>query len=218
MKTRLADKFSLLDIKHRFYQLDIPIIGLTGGIATGKSTVSEMLKKKGYAVICADQLIKSIYQQQATIDFIASIAPKAVSDNKIDFTKLRQWAFNSNQHKETLEKFLYPGLEIKFQQALSEIKKSQGEIDFIIYDIPLLFEKKMQSLFDLVICVYANEKIQASRVMARDHVSQEQAENILKYQMPIEQKKLMAEVVLLNEGSLDELVGEVQALIDTCFV
>ena len=82
-------KFSKISSKERLYNIDIPIIGLTGGIATGKSACSKIFKEQGLPVICADTLVKNIYQREETIAFIQTEAQETINNNQIDF-KLRQ--------------------------------------------------------------------------------------------------------------------------------
>ena len=134
--------------KNRLYGCHLPLIGLTGGIATGKSTVAKILKEKGIPLIDADQLVKKIYKNPKTIKFISSICPEVVLDNEyIDFPKLREIFFEHHHLKEKIENYIYSELPNAFLEEYSKLDLSH--FHFIIYDIPLLFEKNLHSFFDL---------------------------------------------------------------------
>ena len=93
--------------KTRLYNTPIPIIGLTGGIATGKSTVAEYLKSCGHNVIDADALVKSIYKLKSSIDFVKLHFPEAITNNEIQFQKLREIIFSNPSYLEKIEQFIY---------------------------------------------------------------------------------------------------------------
>lgn len=194
-------KFKLLDPKDRLYQIPNPLIGLTGGIATGKSSVAKIFREMGFKVIDADALVKSIYQNPKTIEFIESIAPDSITDKQIDFKKLREKFFSHSEIKSKIESFIYSELPNAFFAELSSIPDQE----IIIYDVPLLFEKKLNIKSDLSIVVYAAKDIQIQRLMKRDNISKDLAEKILNAQMPIEEKKLLADYVISNEESLEAL-------------
>ena len=82
---RLKHKYIRLEQQERLHQCPLPIVGLTGGIATGKSTVSKIFKEEGLWVICADDLIHQIYQEGETLSFVKGICPQSIQNEKIDF-------------------------------------------------------------------------------------------------------------------------------------
>lgn len=188
----------------RLYKIQNKIIGITGGIATGKSSFSKLLQAEGLNVICADQLVKKIYLQPETLRFIKSISKQLVSDNKIDFKSLRELFFKDRVIKEKVEGHLYPRLKSEF---LNQIKSTTS---VIIYDIPLLFEKNLQSKFDSVVLVYASREQQILRLCKRDQISHSLAENILKHQLPIEKKLDLSDLVIDNSKDKHHLEGEVK--------
>ena len=124
---------------NRLYNIPIPIIGLTGGIASGKSTVAELLRKKNIPVIDADRLVKNIYQMPETKAFIKTHFSDAVVDNEIIFKKLREIAFSSESSKKILEDYIYALLPIEFKKSFSLLNSPS----LLVYDVPLLFEKNL---------------------------------------------------------------------------
>jgi dephospho-CoA kinase len=178
----------------RLYHTPVPIIGLTGGIGTGKSTVAELLREKNIPVIDADKLVKNIYQKSETLEFIAKHFPHVIEDGMIVFTKLRQIAFVDAIAKKLIEDFIYAYMPGEFKQAFAAFANPH----FIVYDVPLLFEKKLNELVDLSVCVYAPREIQIKRIIIRDHSSEELAAKIIDNQMDIEDKKKRSDLVIPN--------------------
>jgi dephospho-CoA kinase len=193
----------------RLYGLSLPIIGLTGGIATGKTTVSKLLKQKGFPLIDADKLVHKIYADSKTIHFIKDLAPKCVLNEKIDFKALRSLFFSDLIIQKKVEEYIYKELPHVFQQSLESLKSPQ----FVIYDVPLLFEKKLETLLDYTITVYCDEETQIKRLIKRDSIDLYLAKSILAKQLPINIKKDKAHYVIDNSGSIDDLTKKVDELI-----
>lgn len=195
--------------QQRLYQLSVPIIGLTGGIATGKTTVSNLLNQKGLAVINADSLVKEIYSWPETIQFVQDHFPHAIAEDKILFPILRQTVFNNLAAKDLIEKFIYQRLPLAFQSAFERLSSPA----FVIYDVPLLFEKGLDQLVDTTTLVYAPRSVQKERLIKRDQISSALAENILDQQMDIETKKTKAEFIIDNTKTDTELLKEVDSFL-----
>lgn len=206
---KLKTKFNKLSPAQRLYGLDKPIIAITGGIATGKSTVSESLNAKGYQVIDADKLVKAIYNTTQAKEFIRENVPEAYYEEGINFKRLRELFFSSEEIKKLIETFIYPNLKAAF---LKEASGSSNQ-EFYIYDVPLLFERGLDSKVDLIIVVYAPKHIQIKRLIERDHCSLDTAEKILLEQMDIEQKVLKADFVIKNMSSKNDVAVEVDKLL-----
>ena len=198
-----------LSKNQRLYQLDVPVIGLTGGIATGKTTVSQKLQEKGFAVINADHLVKDIYALPETFEFIRSEFPDVIKNEQIQFPLLRQFVFANSENKVKIENFIYARLAQAFNAAFNKFDHPQ----MIIYDVPLLFEKSLQPLFDMTVLVYAPREIQRKRLMKRDNVLEEMAETMLNSQMDIEEKKAKADFIIDNSKSESELAEEINRLL-----
>ena len=202
---KIKNKFNRLNNESRLYKLNVPVIGLTGGIASGKSTVTAILKEKDLPVIDADQLVKGIYALPETLDFIKNNFPDVIKDGGIQFPLLRQKVFSNSDVKSKIEEFIYQRLPIAFKLAFEKLHKPS----MVIYDVPLLFEKKLEHLFDLTVLVYTPLTIQRQRLMARDNHTDEIANNILNQQMDIESKKSKAEFIIDNTRTQAELTEEV---------
>ena len=185
----------------RLYQIPVPVIGLTGGIGTGKSTVAEILREKNIPVIDADRLVKNIYTSPASIRFLKKHFPHSILDEVINFQKLRETIFANESAKNILEDFIYSYLPEEFIKAFEKFNNPK----FIVYDVPLLFEKKLNEKVDLTVCVYAPRKTQIERIVARDKTSIELAQKILKNQMDIDEKKELADIVINNEQDINAL-------------
>lgn len=193
----------------RLYHYDRPIVALTGGIATGKSTVSQLLIKRGFKIIDADQLVKDIYKTAEARQFIKEHYPEAWEHNEISFPRLRELFFQDPKVKKEIEAFIYSRLPQAFKAATLQLK-DQG---FYLYDVPLLFERNLQNLVDLTIVVYVPSTVQLQRLIERDKISPEAAKRILQAQMDIEEKKNKADLVIKNSGTLEELAAEVDKLL-----
>jgi dephospho-CoA kinase len=182
----------------RLYNIAKPIIALTGGIATGKTTVSNYIKDKHQIEITdADALIKEIYRQDKTISFIKGRCSTAVINGQIDFKILRQSFFSDSNLKNIIEKFLYAELEILFKR-----KVLNSNQNFVLYDVPLLFEKKLDKLIDFSILVYATAETQKQRIRDRDGSDEQTINNILNSQLPIDDKKSVSDFIILNEHEI----------------
>ena len=205
----LKAKWITKNPKSRLYQIPVPIIGLTGGIGTGKSTVAQILHEKNIPIIDADKLVKNIYQKPETLDFIAKNFPSVIENQSINFNKLREIVFANSQSKKLIEDFIYEHLPSEFKQTFSTFKNPA----FIVYDVPLLFEKKLNEYIDLSICVYAPKEKQIERIISRDHSNRELALKIVESQMDIEQKKLNADLVIPNTAGPLELKNLVEQLL-----
>jgi dephospho-CoA kinase len=205
----LKKKYRKLKSEDRLYQLEKPVLGLTGGIATGKSSVSKILRAKGLEIIDADQLVKSIYLTDEAKAFVRDHFADAWIKNEINFPKLRELVFKDPSIKVKVENFIYQRLPAAFLEASFKIKNQS----FLIYDVPLLFEKGLNTKVDLSVVVYAPMKIQIPRIMDRDGHEQELAKKILEQQMDIEEKKLKADFVIDNSRTMTELAAEVDQLL-----
>lgn len=203
---KLKNNLVKLTAENRLYQIPVPIIGLTGGIGTGKSTAADMLRKNGLAVIDADANVKAVYKKPETLVFIKSHFPSAVINDQIDFKKLREIVFINPDAKLLVEDYIYARLPQAFLDAYTLLNKPS----LIIYDVPLLFEKKLHLLVDVSVCVYAPRETQIERLMARDQSPRELAEKILSSQLDIEEKRKLSDFTIENTGDLHLLGKNIQ--------
>ncbi len=207
---KLKSNYIKLERTERLHNALYPIIGVTGSIGTGKSTAVDYLRRKGYPVVDADQLIKDIYSQKSTINYISEVVPHCIIDDKINFSLLREEFFNNENLKKKIEQYLYRKVPDAFQLACQKLDFSRFRI--IIYDIPLLFENNLQSMFDLIILIYADPKIQLSRIIKRDKISPELAQKMINQQLGIEHKATLSQCVIKNNQEPQQLRDALDSL------
>ncbi len=210
---KLKAKWTKLPTDKRLHKLNVPVVGLTGGIATGKSTVAGVLIEKGLPVINADLLVKEIYTQSETKNFIRTNYPDVMKGSEIDFRILRERVFTAPAVKDEIEAFIYARMPAAFANAY----KNLGNPAMVIYDVPLLFEKHLDVMVDLKVLVYAPAKIQKARLMERDNHEESMALTIMASQMDIEDKKAKSDFVIDNSGTLVELAEEVNQFLRQSF-
>ncbi len=211
--TKLQLKPELIRLKpdQRLYQCPVPLVGLTGGVATGKSTVASLLINQGLHLINADALIKYIYTSKEALRFVAEHFPQAIKDQTIFFPLLRELAFSHPEVKESLENFLYPKLPFAFYFFYNEFE----EASFVVYDVPLLFEKSLERFFDLIICVTTNETVQKERLMQRDGIDEKLADRMIASQLSLRFKTTKADYVVENSKDKKTLKKNVDRLLQT---
>lgn len=198
---KLASKWITKDPSTRLYNIPVPIVGLTGGIATGKTTIAQMFRDENIPVIDADRLVKNIYLKKESFDFVEKHFLEAIIDETIHFKTLRELAFKTPQNQAKLETFIYAQMPAAFKEAYAEF----GPHEYIVYDVPLLFEKGLHSKTDVSVCAYSPRAIQLERLVKRDNISIELAETILNKQMDIEEKKKKADLFIENVGTHTDL-------------
>jgi len=186
-------------------------LGITGGIGSGKSFVCDYLKKKGLRVVSADELARNAVSPgtHAYNQIIDYFGKDILSDDKtLDRKKLRGIITRDKKKKEMLERFVHPEV---FSQMDSEFKKSVKRQDRVIaVEVPLLFETGMEAFFDYTLTVSVSLDIRISRVMARDQITQKEAEALMKIQMPEAEKIKKSDFVIDNNGT----IHQTQMLID----
>lgn len=186
------------------------IVGLTGGIASGKSTVSNLFRKYGIEIVDADKVAKEVSEKKESIEKISNIFGKDIldSDGKIVREKLREKAFKNRELLQELNKIIHPQVMEYFKRKKEENSKDE----ILIFDIPLLYEAKMEYLCDKIIVVGVDVQKQIRRVVARDGSSEELAKKIIFNQMPLDEKIKKADIVIMNNGTLDELEAKVMKI------
>lgn len=186
------------------------IVGLTGGIASGKSTVSNLFRKYGIEIVDADKVAKEVSEKKESIEKISNIFGKDIldSDGKIVREKLREKAFKNRELLQELNKIIHPQVMEYFKRKKEENSKDE----ILIFDIPLLYETKMEYLCDKIIVVGVDFQKQIRRVVARDGSSEELAKKIIFNQMPLDEKIKKADIVIMNDGTLDELEAKVMKI------
>jgi len=178
--------------------------GLTGGIATGKSTVSGMLSEAGAKIIDADKIARDVVEPgtPAYRDIVAFFGRAILlSDGTLDRKGLGDIIFNDPEKKKRLDAIVHPRVYQRTEARIAEIAAKSPDA-VIILDIPLLLETGMRRNLAEVIVVYVPEDLQLQRLMARDQIDAEAALARIRSQMPIEEKRSLATIVIDNSGSL----------------
>jgi dephospho-CoA kinase len=179
-------------------------IGLTGGIACGKSTVASMLVNLGAKLIDADQLARDVVMPgcPALLQVVERFGSQVMlSDGTLNRKALGAIIFNDPNARKDLEAITHPLIRQAMWDQMHQAEEANNE-HLVVVDVPLLFESGLQGYFQKVMVVYVSEKVQLLRLMERDGLSLEAAELRLQAQMPIEQKKLLADIIIDNSGSL----------------
>lgn len=178
-------------------------VGLTGGIASGKTTVANLFRERGIPVIDADQLAHSALLKNKD-KIISYFGPEIVDENdELDRRKLGEKVFANPKLLKKLESIIHPYVLNKVAEKRRLFEVSGQSL--VIYDVPLLFEKDLQDQFDEVIVVYVPEQTSKERLMLRNGLTEKEADDRLANQINIEKKKELADVVFSNEGDKDDL-------------
>jgi len=183
------------------------ILGLTGGIASGKSTVSNIFRKLGAEVVDADRIAREVSERTEVTDKLVELFGRGILEEdgghkkRIDRKKLREVVFGDRENVRKINEVIHPRVTEVFE------KKRRANLPgkIIIFDIPLLFEAGLEYLCDRVVVVSADRGTQIERIAARDGSSVETAENIIDNQMSIEERERRADYIIRNQGTLREL-------------
>ena len=185
-------------------------IALTGSIATGKSTVCNLLKLYGFRVIDADEIAHKVLDEEAAQ--IASLFGKEyVVEGKVDRKRLGKLVFSSKEQRLRLERLLHPKIKVKILQEAK--KEERFKVPYIV-DIPLFFETRNYPEITKVAVVYAPKELQLLRLTKRDRLSQEEAKKRIALQIDIEQKRAWADYVIDNSKDLKYLQNEVEKFVE----
>lgn len=190
-------------------------VGLTGGIATGKSTVTDLLRQLGYSVIDADIVAREVVQigSSGLKSVVSEFGTDVLAlDGSLDRKKLGAQIFSDNQKRKKLEQILHPLIQARVQK-LKEQLAQQGHL-LAFYDVPLLFENNLEDQFDYTIVVSAHSDLQTQRLMQRDNLSEQQALQRIKSQMELSEKSKRASFVILNNSNLSDLKNQLLQIVE----
>lgn len=190
------------------------VIGLTGGIASGKSTVADMFKEMGIEVIDADiEARKAVEVGEEAYNQIVTYFGEGIlnDDRTINRSKLGEIIFNDSRKREILNEIVHPDV----RRRMNEKKKSailRGD-KVVVLDIPLLFESGLRHMVDLVLLVYVESDVQLHRLINRNQLTTEEALARIQSQMPISEKRKLADIVINNNGTIEETKKQLNELI-----
>ncbi len=191
------------------------IVGLTGGIGSGKSTVVRMFGDEGAHVIDFDHLARLVVEpdKPAWRDIIDYFGPEILSsDRTLNRSALAEIVFSDNKSRKALEGFTHPRI-FEERDALIKAIKRKDPFSIVIIDFPLLFELDLNKRFDKVILVYVPRAVQLRRLIKRDGIVKEEVEKRLDAQLPIEEKRSLSDYIIDNEGSLNDTRDQVRKVI-----
>lgn len=185
--------------------------GLTGSIATGKSTVAAMLRELGAVVLDADQIAREVVAVgEPGWKQVAEAFPDVIGeDGTIDRRKLGRLVFADAQQRRKLEAIIHP---LVFERIKTQGQLLEQDNQIVFADIPLLYETNSHTWLDWVVVVYAPQEVQLRRLIQRDKLSEAEAWSRIQAQMSIEEKRKLADYVIDNSGSLAETKVQVDRL------
>ncbi|MBJ6764306.1 dephospho-CoA kinase [Myxococcaceae bacterium JPH2] len=188
------------------------VFGLTGGIASGKSTVTRMLRELGAQVVDADVLAREVVEPGTPgLAAVAARFPGVVGpDGRLDRAKLGAHIFATPSERAALNAIIHPLVRDAFLSRVQALE-AQGE-KRVIYDVPLLIESGMHAWMEGVALVWVPRDVQKARLMARDGLDESAAEARLAAQLPLDDKRVHATWVLDNSAGLDATRAQVEAM------
>ncbi|MCM2589561.1 dephospho-CoA kinase [Rossellomorea marisflavi] len=190
------------------------IIGLTGGIASGKSTVSAFLQDKGYTIIDADLAARMVVEvgQPAYLAIVEAFGKGILQENgQIDRAGLGAIIFNDQSKRNLLNGIVHPAVRSMMLSHKDEAIENGKQT--VIMDIPLLFESDLTWMVDRTIVVTVEEDVQLSRLMKRNELTEEEAASRISSQLPLREKAEKADAVIDNNGSVEDTLKQVEELL-----
>lgn len=189
------------------------IIGLTGSIGMGKSTVAQMFAEAGAPAFDSDAAVHQLYAKGgAAVDAVAAAFPAAAQDGAIDRVALSREVVGDEAALKRLERIVHPFVR-QAQVDFAEAQRAAGA-RWVVFDIPLLFEGKGADLVDVVVVVSAPAEVQRARVLSRPGMSEDKFEQLLARQMPDAEKRARADFVIDTSGPFEETRAQVSAVLD----
>ncbi|MGG4048439.1 dephospho-CoA kinase [Paenibacillus favisporus] len=186
-------------------------IGLTGGIATGKSTVSALLVSKGALLVDADVIAREVMLPghpvlAAAVEHFGQAI--LLPDGTLDRRRLGDIVFHDPAERKALNDITHPAIRQEIREQMQTFEREHSD-RLIVVDIPLLFESGLEAMFEQVLLVYAPFEVQVERLMERNRLTKDEAVARIRSQMDIEEKKKRADVVIDNSGQPSETERQV---------
>ena len=183
------------------------IIGITGGIGSGKTTVCDYLKKNNFAVHESDKVVAQMYKNpsKSFLHFLKkNISKEVVKNNKINKQKITDIIFNNPKTRRILEDHVHKQVKKSRDSFVKKNAKNKKGVMFI--DIPLLFENKLEKTFDVVLCVMAKKKIRRERVLKNKKFTKNIVEKIFKSQIPDGERKKKSNIFIYNNTTKKDFI------------
>jgi dephospho-CoA kinase len=196
------------------------IVGLTGGIGSGKSRVAERLRELGAAVECADRIVRELQQpgQPGLAAIAAEFGPEMLlASGELDRARLGDRVFRDPEARRALGRLIHPLVQRELDRRVQAHAAAGTPV--IVADIPLLLEGRRAGSgsgaalpFDVIALVYASEPTQIARVLARDGLAPDDAERRIRSQLPIDEKRALADVIIENDGDWSKTEAQIRSL------
>lgn len=186
------------------------VIGLTGGIASGKSTVSNMFRNQGIRIIDADKISRDVVEigEPAYQQIVKTFGQDIILDDQtINREKLGAIIFSNDKNRQQLNEIVHPAVRKEMLKQKQEEKERNAKQ--VVLDIPLLFESKLTHMVDVTVLVYVDEQTQLKRLMNRNGYSKEEAMMRIQSQLPLKEKVKLADVIINNNGSIEDTEAQV---------
>ena len=190
------------------------IVGITGGIGSGKTTFSNHLKKLGFLVHESDRVVSEIYTKpkKQFLSFIKEkISRDAINHNKINKAEIANVIFNNNTIKRLLERRIHKEVQSSREAFIKKYIKKKKKIIFA--DIPLLFENKLEKGFDLVICIISSKKNRSKRVLKNKKFTKENLSKIFKAQTTDKERKKRSQIIINNNKTKKDFIFSVEKVL-----
>lgn len=186
------------------------VIGITGSIAVGKSTVTQYLKTHGYCVLDADEISHQALDKESHCYHQIVECFDCLDDNQnISRQKLGQIVFHDPQQKALLESIIHPYVKEMLKKGIAQCQEP-----LVFLDVPLLYETHMDTMCDDVIVVYVDEKTQLKRLMKRNQIDEKQARLLMSQQISIEKKKEMGDYIIDNRQNFEDLYVQIERVLE----
>jgi len=184
------------------------VLGLTGGISTGKTSVLNEFKKHGIKTISCDEISKKIYKWTNVQKRIKKLF------RTLNRKKIAEIIFSDIKKRKLLEKILHPEIIKELKKQIKLLPTSNFRLPAVIVDVPLLFEVDISEMFEKIIVVYCPENIQIRRLANRDKISDADAKKRIRSQMPMSEKINRADYVVNNSGNFADTKKEIKKILD----
>lgn len=190
------------------------VIGLTGSIATGKSTVASMFIDIGIPVIDADRIAREVVEpgEEAYKKVVETFGEEILlEDRSLNRPKLGRIVFSDEEKRNQLNSIVHPAIRKRMLEKRDAYLKN-GE-DCVVLDIPLLFESKLEHFVDKIIVVYVDEDVQLKRLLERNQLTKEEALQRIRSQMPVKDKIELADAVIDNNGTIEHSFKQLKEIL-----
>jgi dephospho-CoA kinase len=188
------------------------LVGLTGGVGSGKTTVADMMRELGAQVVDADEATHAVYEPGSPgFDAVVrEFGDEYVAGGRIDRARLGELVFHDDDARRRRNSIVHPLVRDWMAQRTAEAAERGAEV--VVQDVPLLFENGLERLFSTVVLVYAPEEVQVERLVSGRGITPERARAIIAAQMPIESKRGLAHHVINNSGAREDTQTQVRAI------